>query len=46
VRWSSAHALADTLAGLSGRCSTALIRQLDDIDNGDDFRRWRATKQR
>ena len=46
VRWSSAHALADTLAGLGGRCSTALIRQLDDIDNGDDYRRWRATQQR
>ena len=44
VRWSSRHALADTLASLGPHCSTALLRELDDIDNGDDYRRWRATK--
>lgn len=42
VRWSSAHSLADSLATLPPHCSTALIRELDDIDNGDDYRRWRS----
>ncbi len=42
VRWSSRHALADTLASLGPRYSTALLRELDDIDHGDDYRRWRA----
>lgn len=42
VRWSSKHALADTLAGLGPRRSTAFIGLLDDIDDGDDYRRWIA----
>ena len=42
VRWSSPYVLADTLANLSPRCRTALLREHDDIDDGDDYRRWRA----
>ena len=43
VRWSSRHALADTMANLGPRCRTALLRQHDDIDTGGDYRRWRAS---
>lgn len=46
VRWSSRHALADTLSGLGPRCSTAMVRELNDIDHGDDYRRWRAAGRR
>lgn len=42
VRWSSPFALADTLANLGAHCRTALLREHDDIDDGDDYRRWRA----
>jgi uncharacterized protein len=41
VRWSSEHALADTLAGLPRRMSVALLEMLEDVDHGDDYRRWR-----
>jgi len=37
VRWSSAHALADTLAGLDRRRSVALIDRLADVDRGADL---------
>ena len=36
VRWSTAHALADTQANLSGR-RVAKIAILDDVDDGADF---------
>lgn len=39
VRWSSEHALADTLANVN---RAALIRQIDDLDTAADYRRWRA----
>ncbi len=42
VRWSSRHALADTLANLGPRCRTALVREHEDIDHGGDYRRWRT----
>ena len=42
VRWSSRHALADTLANLGPGCRTALVSEHEDIDHGDDYRRWRA----
>lgn len=38
VRWSSKHALADTLANAAG-LDVALIRELDDVDNGGSYRR-------
>jgi uncharacterized protein len=41
VRWSSAHALADTLANLRGK-RVQLLDQLDDIDDAADWRRWKS----
>lgn len=41
VRWSSEHALADSLANFAGR-RVALIDELNDIDTGADLRRWRG----
>ena len=46
VRWSTAHALADTLAGLPGRSRVARIDTLEDIDDGAAWRRWRARRCR
>lgn len=40
VRWSSAHALADTLANL-GPARVAFLRPLSDIDTAEDYRLWR-----
>ena len=42
VRWSSAHALADTVASLPPWLEPAMIEALADVDDGDDYRRWRA----
>lgn len=42
VRWSSAHALADTLGNLKHR-RIALLAELDDIDDAAALRRWRAS---
>lgn len=39
VRWSSAHALGDTLRNLAG-ASVAFLETLDDVDDGATFRRW------
>jgi len=36
VRWSTAHALADTLANLKD-CDVALVARLRDVDGGADF---------
>jgi len=41
VRWSTADALADTLANLEG-CRVAMLREQEDIDDGPALRRWRA----
>jgi rSAM/selenodomain-associated transferase 1 len=38
VRWSSADALADTLANFAGR-RVALLRTLQDVDTGEDLRK-------
>lgn len=38
VRWSSAHALADTVGNLAGR-SIATVGTLADVDTADDFAR-------
>lgn len=39
VRWSSEHALEDTLANLAGT-EVVLLRTLTDIDDGEDWRRY------
>jgi uncharacterized protein len=39
VRWSSPHALADTLAGLPGWVSVGFIDRLEDVDDGEAYRR-------
>lgn len=41
VRWSTGHALADSLASLPGHFRIALLEQRADIDDGADYRRWR-----
>jgi rSAM/selenodomain-associated transferase 1 len=41
VRWSSRHALADTLAHFPRR-RVALLRPLADLDTVDDWRAWRC----
>ncbi len=40
VRWSSPHALSDTLANLS-LARVAFLEELQDVDTGADLRRWR-----
>ncbi len=40
VRWSSEHALADTIANIAGGRTLALLEVLEDIDDGDAYRRW------
>jgi len=42
VRWSTADALADTLANLPKHLGAVLIEPLDDIDTAADWRRWKA----
>ena len=41
VRWSTEHALADTLAGLPRRARVAMLDELDDVDDGAAWARWR-----
>jgi len=45
VRWSSAHALKDTLANLKG-ARVALAHPLSDVDDGESHRRWGAAGAR
>lgn len=45
VRWSTAHALADTLAGLKGR-RVALVDRLADVDDAAAYERWGARQTR
>jgi len=44
VRWSSEHALADTLANVAPRCRVALLDARSDVDDGDAWRRWRIRR--
>lgn len=44
VRWSTAHALADTRANVPGSVSVGLADTLDDIDTADDLRRYRTRR--
>lgn len=41
VRWSTRHALEDTLANVPHHRSVALLETLHDIDTGEDFIAWR-----
>jgi uncharacterized protein len=45
VRWSTEHALADTLANFAGR-RIALLRTLHDVDTAEDWRRTHRAKLR
>jgi rSAM/selenodomain-associated transferase 1 len=40
VRWSSAHALADTLARLPRDARVALVETLEDVDDGAGYAGW------
>ncbi|KAB7739896.1 DUF2064 domain-containing protein [Parvibaculum sedimenti] len=43
VRWSSEHALADTLANVEGAgLRVSLLETLSDIDTAEDYLRWRG----
>ena len=42
VRWSSPHALADTLANVPRSWRVARAATLEDVDDGAAYRRWRA----
>lgn len=46
VRWSTRHALADTLRNAEGRMTVALLEPQTDIDNGKDYRAWKASIRR
>jgi hypothetical protein len=39
VRWSTPHALADTLAGLPGRLTVGFAARLEDVDDGEAYSR-------
>jgi hypothetical protein len=45
VRWSSAHALADTLANLKG-ARIGFLEELADVDTGEDLARLRTADRR
>ncbi len=45
VRWSSPHALADTLANLDG-LRVVFAATLSDVDTGEDFRQMAGTAAR
>ena len=44
VRWSSPDALADTLAGLPRRITVGYADRLEDVDDGDAYRRLRPRR--
>lgn len=46
VRWSTEHALADTLASLPRRWRVGRLETLADIDDGDAYRRWLIRRRR
>jgi rSAM/selenodomain-associated transferase 1 len=43
VRWSGPHALEDTRASLPRRYRVELLEMLEDIDDIEGYRRWRAS---
>lgn len=44
VRWSSPHALADTLATLPRGAAVGFIDTLNDVDDAGDWERWRQQR--
>ncbi|MBM3601669.1 MAG: glycosyltransferase [Alphaproteobacteria bacterium] len=46
VRWSSAHALADTLRNVGRRDVIVLGDQLEDVDDMHSYERWRRAERR
>jgi uncharacterized protein len=44
VRWSSPHALADTLAELPRRVMVAFVDRLEDVDDGEAYRRLKPRR--
>jgi hypothetical protein len=44
IRWSSPHALSDTLATLPRRVSVGFVEQLEDVDDGKAYRRLVPTR--
>lgn len=44
VRWSGPHALADTLAGLPRRITVGFVATLEDVDDGDAYRRLKPQR--
>lgn len=46
VRWSSEHALGDTIAGLGAGCKVGMLTErLADIDTVEDLDAWRASRE-
>jgi hypothetical protein len=41
VRWSTSHALSDSVDGINGRHKVAFVRRLMDIDTGVDLEHWK-----
>ena len=46
ARWSSPHALADTVAGLPRDMRVAFLETLEDVDDAAAYQRWRGTLNR
>ncbi len=46
VRWSTSHSLQDTLSTLPKSWKVSYITQLDDIDTGAVYDRWRAKNKK
>lgn len=45
VRWSTSHALADTLAGMPKGAHVAFLPRLDDVDEVTGWRAWRQSRR-
>lgn len=43
VRWSTKHALADTVANLPPGRNHRLVDMLEDVDDAAAYRRWRGS---
>ena len=45
VRWSTAHALADSRRNIPWRVPVGLVDTLDDVDTADDLRRFESSRR-